>query len=227
WDHIFESATYVPYTLAPEIFEKSYLIGSIYHQEYRPKLRAALITKRYLVRVCKRWWHIAICHLYRAIYVGRARSLASLCSTLQTYATGKGAVAGAGPLGQWTQRLDVAIRDRNNGVDVHAESYAILIGCLPNLAIVSITTPDVVFSKALPSILRALRYSASSICVLDWTMESLQPEPYELFELLRSLPRLHTLHFRDLYWEKKSFPASTLSFLNTLALSFVPKLEKK
>ncbi|KAI6138554.1 hypothetical protein BKA82DRAFT_31827 [Pisolithus tinctorius] len=50
WNHIFDFATYVPYTLVPEIFEKSIFIGPYYNQQYHPKLRAALVTKRYLVR---------------------------------------------------------------------------------------------------------------------------------------------------------------------------------
>ncbi|KAI6123169.1 hypothetical protein EDD16DRAFT_1725320 [Pisolithus croceorrhizus] len=226
WDHIFELATHVPYTLVPEIFEKSIFIGPIYNREYHPKLRAALVTKRYLVRVCRQWWHIAIRHLYRAIYIGRARSLSSLCNTLEKYAAGKGTVAGAEPLGQWTQRLDVAVRDRSARPDMDAQHCANLVKRLPNLAIVSIRMLFAVAPLPLFGILNALRYSASSIRVLDWTPEPLSYQSSEIVELLWSLPRLHTLHCPQLRWGREYFPTSILSSLNTLSLTFGPRLEK-
>ncbi|KAI6111165.1 hypothetical protein F5141DRAFT_1274587 [Pisolithus sp. B1] len=229
WDRIFELATHVPYTLVPEIFEKSIFIGSIYNREYHPKLRAALVTKRYLVRVCRQWWHIAIRHLYRAIYIGRARSLTSLCNTLEKYAAGKGTIAGAEPLGQWTQRLDIAIRDNPVRLDMDSsvQYCANLITCLPNLAIFSIRMLFVVAPAPLPAILNALRYSASSFRVIDWTTVPMTPQPCEFVELVRSLPRLHTFHCAHLRWDSEKFPTSILSSLNTLALNRGPAgLEK-
>ncbi|KAI6164118.1 hypothetical protein EDD17DRAFT_1562106, partial [Pisolithus thermaeus] len=229
WDRIFELATHVPYTLVPEIFEKSIFIGSIYNREYHPKLRAALVTKRYLVRVCRQWWHIAIRHLYRAIYIGRARSLTSLCNTLEKYAAGKGTIAGAEPLGQWTQRLDIAIRDNPVRLDMDSsvQYCANLITCLPSLAIFSIRMLFVVAPAPLPAILNALRYSASSFRVIDWTTVPMTPQPCEFVELVRSLPRLHTFHCAHLRWDSEKFPTSILSSLNTLALNRGPAgLEK-
>ncbi|KAI6009510.1 hypothetical protein F5J12DRAFT_891610 [Pisolithus orientalis] len=227
WDHIFDFATYVPYTLVPEIFEKSTFIGPCYNQQYHPKLRAALVTKRYLVRVCRRWWHIAIRHLYRAIYIGRARCLSSLCATLQKYAIGKGTVAGAEPLGRWTQRLDVVIRDHLTRADTEADYYlADIIKCLPNIAIVSFAMtfiPGNVLPTPLFGIVDALRYSASSIRILDWTTPA-KPAVSELVELLKSLPRLHTFHCPYLSWGNEKFPTSILSSVNTLALTFGPPL---
>ncbi|KAI5987468.1 hypothetical protein EDD15DRAFT_2372201 [Pisolithus albus] len=227
WDYIFELATHVPYTLIPEIFEKSIFIGSIYNREYHPKLRAALVTKRYLVRVCRQWWHIAIRYLYRAIYIGRARSLISLCNTLEKYAAGKGTVAGAEPLGQWTQRLDVAIRDNPVRQDVDVQYYINLFTRLPNLAIFSIRMLDVPPPTSLSGIFNALRCSASSMRVLDWNTSPHTHEQCAFAELVRSLPRLHTFHCAYQWWSKMHFPTSILSSVNTLVLNRGPhELEK-
>ncbi|KIK19543.1 hypothetical protein PISMIDRAFT_623018 [Pisolithus microcarpus 441] len=227
WDYIFELATHVPYTLVPEIFEKSIFIGSIYNREYHPKLRAALVTKRYLVRVCRQWWHMAIRYLYRAIYIGRSRSLTSLCNTLEKYAAGKGTIAGAEPLGQWTQRLDVAIRDNPVRRDVDVQYCVNLVTCLPNLAIFSIRMLDVAVPAPLPGILNALRNSASSIRVLDWNTSPHTPQPCAFVELVRSLPRLHTFRCAYRRWDRVYFPTSILSSLNTLVLNRGPdRLEK-
>ncbi|KAI5987478.1 hypothetical protein EDD15DRAFT_2372209 [Pisolithus albus] len=227
WDYIFELATHVPYTLVPEIFEKSIFIGSIYNREYHPKLRAALVTKRYLVRVCRQWWHMAIRYLYRAIYIGRARSLISVCNTLEKYAAGKGTIEGAEPLGQWTQRLDVAIRDNPVRQDVDVRYYINLVTRLPNLAIFSIRMRDVVAPAPLPGILNALRYSASSIRVLDWNTSTYAPRPCAFVEWVRSLPRLHTFHCPYEKWDSVYFPTSILSSLNTLVLRRGPGRLKK
>ncbi|KAI6141529.1 hypothetical protein EDD17DRAFT_1800119 [Pisolithus thermaeus] len=88
WDHIFEIATHVPYTLVPEIFEKSTLIGDDYNELCCPALKTAFATKRSLVLVCKQWWHLAIRYLYRTILIDNPRKILSICSTLQNYANG-------------------------------------------------------------------------------------------------------------------------------------------
>ncbi|KAI6094541.1 hypothetical protein EV401DRAFT_2084273 [Pisolithus croceorrhizus] len=134
WDHIFEIATHVPYTLVPEIFEKSTLIGDDYNELCHPALKTAFATKRSLVLVCKQWWHLAIRYLYRAILIDNPRKILSICSTLQNYANGMGAVPGAKPLGWWAERLDVVIR----GADADEEPLVDVVMCLPNLAVVSL-----------------------------------------------------------------------------------------
>ena len=151
WECIFDLATSVPGTLIPDIYQHSSLIGPPYNRIYHPALRAALITKRYLVRVCKQWWHLARRYLYQAIYIGRVRCLPSLCKTLKKYAAGDGTVPGVHSLGSWTQRLDVVIRDQSIDFDAECEYLAGIIRSLPNLAIVSFAiTSDSYESTPMP-----------------------------------------------------------------------------
>ncbi|KAI6137474.1 hypothetical protein EDD17DRAFT_1517312 [Pisolithus thermaeus] len=173
WDHIFEIATHVPYTLVPEIFEKSTLIGDDYNELCHPALKTAFATKRSLVLVCKQWWHLAIRYLYRAILIDNPRKILSICSTLQNYANGMGAVPGAKPLGWWAERLDVVIR----GADADEEPLVDVVMCLPNLAVVSLDIGERRSKDELilRCILNALRHAASSLRVLDWSIESSDP----------------------------------------------------
>lgn len=170
WELIFDLATCVPGTLIPDIYEHSNIIGPLYNRKFHGALRAALVTKRYLVRVCKQWWHLARRYLYQAIYIGRTRGVLSLCNTLKKYAAGGGTVSGVYSLGLWTQRLDIVIRDLSNDFDVECKCLAEIIRSLPNLAIVSfVTTSESDWHYEIPdSVVDALQWNAPSLRVLDW-----------------------------------------------------------
>ena len=218
WECIFDFATSVPGTLIPDIYQHSSLIGPPYNRIYHPALRAALITKRYLVRVCKQWWHLARRYLYQAIYIGRVRCLPSLCKTLKKYAAGDGTVPGVHSLGSWTQRLDVVIRDQSIDFDAECEYLAEIIWSLPNLAIVSFAiTSDSYNATPMPfSIFVALRCSASSLRVLDWSTYALVPYRAPLEGLLKEVPYLHILNCRTLSWRNGFMPTHALSSVHTL-----------
>ncbi|KAI5993905.1 hypothetical protein EDD15DRAFT_2547894, partial [Pisolithus albus] len=217
WDHIFEIATHVPYILIPEIFDKSTLIGDEYNDIYLPTLVSAFATKRNLVLVCKQWWHLAIRYLYRALFIDYTRKLLPICSTLQSYANGKGAVPGAKPLGWWTERLDVetceSAADEKRLVDV--------IRCLPNLAIVHldfrIRLND--HTSILRSITNALRQAASSLRVLDWSTWSSDPAiPLIMREFLAEFPRLCILRCDCMPWMDGVIPPNILSSVTTFSV---------
>ncbi|KAL4075291.1 hypothetical protein V8B97DRAFT_2022285 [Scleroderma yunnanense] len=221
WDCIFDFATSVPGTLIPDIYEHSNLIGPPYNRKYYPALRTALITKRYLVRVCKQWWHLARRYLYQAIYVGRARCLLSLCNTLKKYAAGNGAVEGVHFLGSWTRRLDIVIRDRCIDINAESECLAEIIRSVSGLEIMSfaITSDDYIDFLMPPSILDALQCHASSLRVLDWSTNRLHPDLYQLERrLLKNLPRLRILSCFALFWENGFMPSRALSSVHTLIL---------
>ncbi|KAI6098022.1 hypothetical protein EDD16DRAFT_1718816 [Pisolithus croceorrhizus] len=217
WDHIFEIATHVPYTLVPEIFEKSTLIGDDYNELCRPALKTAFATKRSLVLVCKQWWHLAIRYLYRAILIDNPRKILSICSTLQNYANGMGAVPGAKPLGWWAERLDVVIR----GADADEEPLVDVIMCLPNLAVVSLDIGErrSKDESILHHILNALRHAASSLRVLDWSMESSHPATLLIERrLVAELSRLCILRSRYMPWTDGFIPQNVLSSLTKFAV---------
>ncbi|KAI6137433.1 hypothetical protein EDD17DRAFT_1813216 [Pisolithus thermaeus] len=196
WDHIFEIATHVPYTLVPEIFEKSTLIGDDYNELCRPALKTAFATKRSLVLVCKQWWHLAIRYLYRAILIDNPRKILSICSTLQNYANGVGAVPGAKPLGWWVERLDVVIR----GADADEEPLVDVIMCLPNLAVVSLDIGE--------------RQSKDESILQSSDPATLLIER----QLVAELSRLCILRSRYMPWTDGFIPQSILSSLTTFAV---------
>ncbi|KAG9318043.1 hypothetical protein JVU11DRAFT_107 [Chiua virens] len=202
WICIFHFATHVPDTLIPEIYTHASLIGSIYSRSSNAALRDALVTKRAVVRVCRQWWHLAAPILYQSVYIGRARCLSSLSSTLVQSAAAKGTVVGERPLGEYTQRLDIAMRDHAVNANAEFDSLATLISCMPHLAIVSFSvTPS--YAVSLPNhILDALRSSAASLRVLDWSSTNLEPTASRIVDLLAKCTHLRILNCPRLVWSK-------------------------
>ncbi|KAI5999033.1 hypothetical protein EDC04DRAFT_2909085 [Pisolithus marmoratus] len=223
WDRIFDVATYVPYTLVPEIFEKASFIGAPYNDEYHPALRATRATKYNLVCVCKHWWYLATPYLYRTIYIDSPRSLLSLSNTLRSYAEGGGVMAHASRLGLWAQRLDVSIElagHPNNLTyypDDLADHLAEIIKYLPNLTIISIAFPSsLIYGPMPPTVPHSLR-GCASLRVLDCEGSFSLPLQ-DLEELLMNSPHLRILNCHHLRWANGLLPSSTLSSLSTLGL---------
>ena len=218
WERIFDLATSVSGTMIPDIYQHSSLIGPPYNRIYHPTLRAALITKRSLVCACKQWWHLARRYLYQAVYIVRVRCLLYLRNTLKKYAAGDGTVPGVHSLGSWTQRLDVVIHDRSIDFEGECEYLADIIRSSSNLAIVSfaITSKSYDSIPIPPSIIFALRSSASSLRVLDWSTNGLFPVPILLEAVLKEAPHLHILNCRILSWENGFVPTHALSSVHTL-----------
>ncbi|KAF9228867.1 hypothetical protein BS17DRAFT_772611 [Gyrodon lividus] len=219
WDCVFYHATYVTGTLVPEIYRQPSLLGPLYAQKYHPALREALVTKRCLVRVCKQWWHLATPYLYQSIYIGRARCLSSLYSTLMHSAAGTGTLMGTRPVGACTQRLDVAIRDHAVNPGAEFDSLAGVITCLPNLAIISFTITSNYSGFEMPdSVLGALQCSASSLRVFDWSTARLAPSTRRLSELLAKCAQLRILHCPQLKWSKALKPRNIVPTVEMLRL---------
>ncbi|KAG2348299.1 hypothetical protein BDR05DRAFT_510442 [Suillus weaverae] len=197
WEIIFDHATYVPDILIPEIYEYSGTLGFLFNRDHYPLIRRSLVTRRYLVRVCKKWWHLATPFLYRSIFIGRGRCLSSLASALAFSARGKGVVLGERPLGSFTERLDIAMRDQCEAHgDTDLELLAEVIRCLPNLAIVSVdVTPTQYSSLAMPDIVMdALAYIAPSLKIIDWASGRLLPPLHSMHDLVTATRQLRILH---------------------------------
>lgn len=204
WLCVFHHATYVPGTLVPDVYAHASLIGSIYTKSSNLALRDALVTKRALVRVCRQWWHLAVPYFYASVYIGRARCLSSLSTTLVRSAAGEGILVSTRPLGEYAQRLDIAVRDRAENVDAEFDSLAALITCMPHLAIVSFAiAPNYYAGTNLPNnILDALHYSAASLRVLDWSTR-LEPSASRIVDLLAKCTQLRVLNCPRLVWSKE------------------------
>ncbi|KAF8129228.1 hypothetical protein EV363DRAFT_1338150 [Boletus edulis] len=204
WLCIFHHVAHVPGTLVPDIYAHASLIGPIYSKSCSAALRETLVTTRALVRVCKQWWHLAIPYLYRSVYIGRARCLSSLSGTLVRSATGKGTLVATRPLGEYTQRLDIAIRDHAENAQAELDSLAALIMCMHHLAIVSFSITSNYAPSDLPSnILDALQHSAASLRVLDWSSTRLEPSASRIVDLLAKCTQLRILNCPRLVWSKE------------------------
>ncbi|KAI6117199.1 hypothetical protein EV401DRAFT_1970527 [Pisolithus croceorrhizus] len=73
------------------------------------------------------------------------------------------------------------------------------------------------------SVLDALRCSANSLRILDWSGCDFFPQLHHLEELLRDLPNLHVLCCPELVWADGIIPNSILSSLTTLAVGRLVK----
>lgn len=161
-------------------------------------------AKQRLVRVCKTWYTSAIRFLYEAVLLGRGKFLASLYEGLKrSHRPSIDSATGELPLGWWTKRLDVAMRDsaEDSKTDmVHLES---IIAMLPNL---SILTFDIrghgYFSSngglgTLPSsILQST--SPENLNVVCWYSPNIMPTLKDWLEFLSSRPHLRSIS--DLAW---------------------------
>ncbi|KIK17874.1 hypothetical protein PISMIDRAFT_211033 [Pisolithus microcarpus 441] len=222
WQKIFELATHVPYTLVPELYEKSDCI-----RDQHSALEASLVTKRSLVLVCKQWQYMAMRYFYCIVLIRTGLDLLALDRALRNYATGNGGCVGTRSPGQWTRRLDITLdlsdESECEELDRCVMRLADVIKSLPKLEIVSFAIPDSLGpepdSVIMPfRVLDALRRSANSLRILDWSGDDFFPQVHQLEELLRDLPYLRVLRCRQLVWANGILPSSILSSLTTLAV---------
>ncbi|KAI6012036.1 hypothetical protein EDC04DRAFT_2579999, partial [Pisolithus marmoratus] len=188
-------------------------------------LQATLVTKRNLVLVCKQWQHMAMRYLYCYLFIRTVSDLLALQRTLRTYATEGSSFAGTQSPGQWARRLDITWNFFDDfmfeDLDSCVESLADVIKYLPKLEIFSFATSSSIGSEpvSMPlSVLDALRRSANSLRILDWSGDDLFPQLHQLEELLRDLPNLHVLRCSQLVWADGIIPSSILSSLTTLTV---------
>ncbi|KAH7921249.1 hypothetical protein BV22DRAFT_743290 [Leucogyrophana mollusca] len=225
WLQIFQFATYVPNVLVPEIYDHSSTIGWLFNRDNYRAVQDSLVTKRYLVRVCKMWYILASPYLYRSIYLGRGRCLSSLCSTLMNSARGTHPFSGERPLGSWTERLDIAMRDQSlTHGDLELDFLAEAIRCMPNLAIVSfaVRTPQYDHFTLPSSVVDALLTHALSLRVIDWASDSqdrLYPTDLHYAALLASATGLRVVNHVFSFVNPPSTCYPIAPSLQTLSLS--------
>ncbi|KAF8224175.1 hypothetical protein L208DRAFT_1313086 [Tricholoma matsutake] len=194
WMTIFREATWVSRILDSDSVEE---FGSLTSRQRIRPLRASLITKRYLVRVCKQWYSLAIPFLYESIIIGRCRTLNTLRDALQSLCSPENLDAGNGhPLGWWTKRLDVAMRDNGSDTESELESLSQIIQSLPNLNILVFrVTTSKYHNVLLPgSFLHHLSRSAgSNLQAIVWYTRALTPDSPQWYAFLAGMPTIRTL----------------------------------
>ncbi|KDQ58752.1 hypothetical protein JAAARDRAFT_193277 [Jaapia argillacea MUCL 33604] len=144
WLSIFDHATTVPQALDTHPQDPFDLPPPSSGKQVQKKVYDSLVTKRYLVRVCKDWYELASRFLYREILIGRGRTLLSLRSTLldsrrraeESPAQAEGTKF-TPSLGRYTLRFELATRTHTNLKDTtpssELETLIAIFYCLPNL----------------------------------------------------------------------------------------------
>ncbi|TFK64328.1 hypothetical protein BDN72DRAFT_901635 [Pluteus cervinus] len=193
-----------------------------YKKRYKA-LRDSLVIKRFLVRVCKQWNALATPLLYESIFIGRGRVLRSLCTTLQTQ-----------PVGQWTKRLDVAMRDYSTGLNarksktaVDFEHIATIIRSLPNIQTLNFCLDIESILFPMPgSIIQVISETCGPrLKVLQFYGEGYQPHYLDIPGLLAHTPNLvvfRSTSYLDLEPSWDSASESTeihLPYLSSLYIS--------
>lgn len=217
WLKIFEFATCVPGALEPEIYKISDLpFEEVIHDQQR-QLRHSLVTKRYLVRVSKKWFMIATPYLYETVIIGRQRTLIALRDTLVRSKLEDDDLPNcARPLGWYTKRLDFLARDPE---DLHLGFLVEILHCFPNLAIVNFNPrhPSLA-SRVMPTcIVEALCRCGPTLRLLNFSGCILRHPRRNWKMLLASTPNLRALHTSTQLNEEAPHTISDLPHLPALA----------
>jgi hypothetical protein len=169
WLLIFQLATEVPYAFLPKIESPFDLPPRPTHNEMGVKLSRSLITKRYLVLVCKAWNRIVTPLLYGAVLLRSSRGIYAAWNTFRDSAQSDTSVR----LGHYVKRIDLSMRDsRIHHLSleqlVEREKIADILRWLPNLTIFTMHTQlrggdSTCIAGALADT------SASTLQTIEWT----------------------------------------------------------
>jgi hypothetical protein len=115
------------------------------------------------------------------------------------------------PLGWWTKRLDVAMRDDSIDTDGELESLSQIIQSLPNLNILifRVTNSEYQYVHLPWSFLHHLSRSAEpNLQAIVWYTRALTPDPHKLHAFLAGMPAIRTLSYADIHQStENSLPA--------------------
>lgn len=197
WTLIFRHATLVPDLTSTDLC--NYGMGDPINCQQRKLHKRSLRTKQILVRVCKTWYTSAIRFLNEAVLLGRGKSLASLHKGLQrSHRSSIDSDTGELPLGWWTKRLDVAMRDSTNDAKSDMVLVGRIVAMLPNLSILTFNVrghgyfPAYGGLQTLPSsILQST--SPENLNVVYWHSPHILPTAEDWVKLLSSRPHLRSM----------------------------------
>ncbi|KAF8800055.1 hypothetical protein BYT27DRAFT_7245794 [Phlegmacium glaucopus] len=137
WSSIFVLATWSTDIYNPQLMVSAGC-DTLYWEQLR-EFKRSLVTKRYLVRVCKAWYYLASPFLFEYIFLGRGRVLAPLHDGMLRSEHAAGLQELPHAIGSRTQRLDVHMRDRTDDPGAIMDILADILNRLPNLRILTFT----------------------------------------------------------------------------------------
>ncbi|THV01382.1 hypothetical protein K435DRAFT_963512 [Dendrothele bispora CBS 962.96] len=166
--------------------------------KFKKRYRTALILKRRLLLVCKAWRDLATPFLYEHLTLEHCRNIPLLLQTLLNSRRRCLNLEEEKPLGWWTKRLDVYLREdhSSNSVDV-TRSIGDILYYLPNLAIVTFRSDEYWNYNLPPTFTSNLQKMGSSIRVLNWQSLGFSPKVGTHRSVLTSTPNLTSL---QLHW---------------------------
>ena len=168
WLLIFQLATEVPYALLPRTESPFDLPCRPTYKEMRAELSHSLITKRYIVLVCKAWNEAATPLLYSAILLRTTRGVSAAWETFRDSAQRNGSTR----LGHYVKRIDVSMRDSRirhlQAEREEGEKIVDILRRLPSLTIfVMHTCVRSGNANGIPDALAET--SASTLQTIEWT----------------------------------------------------------
>ncbi|KDQ58754.1 hypothetical protein JAAARDRAFT_34611 [Jaapia argillacea MUCL 33604] len=209
WLVIFDHATAVPQALDTHFRDPFDLPPPLSGRQVQKNIFDSLVTKRYLVRVCKDWYQLASRFLYREILIGRGHTLVSLRSTLleshrraEESATQTEGTKFTPSLGRYTLRFELATRTHTTLKDMtpttELETLIDIFRCLPNLQILIMATGGGPYPHIPPGVLSSLgSRCGQSLRVIRWYRHP-YPNSSQWAQLLRTTPNLRILRFATL-----------------------------
>ena len=173
------------------------------------------------MRVCKQWYSLATPYLYETIIIGRCKTLKTLHYLLQpSHSPENSEVGNDHPLGWWSTRLDVAMRDNDDGLtDIKLESLLQIIQSLPNLKILvfRITASNYQYNFPSSFVPHLSRLPGRNLQAIVWYTRALTPNPHQWHAFLVNMPTIRT--FSCIHMDQLSDdPLPALPALRTLCL---------
>ncbi|RDB22232.1 hypothetical protein Hypma_010745 [Hypsizygus marmoreus] len=228
WLDIFRFATWPPLDLDPGMTLQFLPTEG---RERRQLLKQSLVTRRYLVRVCKRWHSMAASFLYESLLIGRGRGLQTVRDVLKAsrvpFQQDAPSDENDRPVGWWTKRLDFAMRDVDRldfDVDVCLTLLSEIVECLPNLAILTfcVTAPQLRDVKLPPSFLQTLvRVSGHSLHTIQWNSLALVPSRCDWVAFIKEAVNIKAVR-RPRFFAKETDPREQLSS-SSLEILLLPR----
>ncbi|KAG5731305.1 hypothetical protein E4T56_gene8143 [Termitomyces sp. T112] len=162
--------------------------------------KESLVTKRYVVRVCKQWNTWASPYLYENLYLGRSKCLRSLHDALFKACDSEGAnVVKPNILGLWIKRLDIALRENLSVQDMDARDENItlisgIVQCLPNLTIVFFRNHHSSLGSLSPILWNLANTCGSTLQAVVWDCRVPSPAPNVWRAFLQKAIHIRILH---------------------------------
>ena len=171
------------------------------------------ITKRNVARVNKAWYALASPFLYEHIILGRSKVLQPLLEGMNRSAkTAHGELSR--PIGWWTQRLDVNMRDKpNRNPQIEMNALAGILTHLPNLRILTFSITGHRYRETLPSNVLHSLVCRDTLRIVHWYTPHF-PSIESLSALLEDHLHLESVNANEIM--NTSIPQIQLNSLNTI-----------